>query len=102
MRLSSDICACLTLPSGARYPGACSLDSEMYCRKTLVKGSDGDQREGLASEETHAPAAGGSLRGAGRRGLGRLGGDPLRKGKYVLCDLTLTVADNEWHAPVYG
>src|SRR2546423_2329271 len=102
MRLRSDICACLTLPSGARYPGACSLDSEMYCRKTLVKGSDGDQREGLTSEETHAPGAGRRLRRTGRCGLGRLGRDALRKGKDVLCDLTLTMTDNEWHPAVDG
>src|SRR5439155_2787296 len=78
MRLRSDICACLTLPSGARYPGACSLDSEMYCRKTYVKGSDGDQREELTSEETHAPGAGRRLRGASRGSLRRLGRDALR------------------------
>ena len=73
MRLRSDICACLTLPSGARYPGACSLDSEMYDPKTLVKGSDGDQREdGLTSEEAHTPGAGCSFGRAGRRAVGRL------------------------------
>src|SRR2546430_7958157 len=102
MRLRSDICACLTLPSGARYPGACSLDSEMYCRKTLVKGSDGDQRGGLASEETHTPGAGRRLRRAGRCGLGRLGRNALRERKDVLCDLTLTMTDNEWHPAVDG
>src|SRR5437667_4068211 len=102
MRLRSDICACLTLPSGARYPGACSLDSEMYCRKTYVKGSDGDQREELTSEETHAPGAGRRLRGASRGSLGRLGRDALRKGKDVLCDLTLTMTDNEWHPAIHS
>src|SRR5688572_13857263 len=100
MRLRSDICACLTLPSGARYPGACSLDSEMYGRKTLVKGSDEDQA--LASEETHAPAAGGGLRGAGCRGLRGLGRDALRQCEDVFCDLTLTMADDERHAAVNG
>src|SRR2546430_13802122 len=102
MRLRSDICACLTLPSGARYPGACSLDSEMYCRKTLVKGSDGDQREGLTSEETHAPGASRRFRRAGRGGLGRLRSYALCEGKDVLCDLTLTMTDNERHPALHG
>src|SRR6266550_5817873 len=57
---------------------------------------------GLASEETHAPGAGRRLRRAGRCGLGRLGRDALRKGKDVLCDLTLTMTDNEWHPAIHG
>src|SRR5438093_12861067 len=95
MRLRSDICACLTLPSGARYPGACSLDSEMYCRKTYVKGSEGDQREELTSEETHSPCAGRRLRGASRSSLSRLGRDGVCKGEHVLCDQTLTVSEED-------
>src|SRR5207302_2017924 len=39
---------------------------------------------------------------AGRGGLGRLGRDALRERKYVLCDLTLTMTDNEWHPAVDG
>src|SRR5207237_8565531 len=51
---------------------------------------------------THTPSAGRGLRGTGRRGFGGLGADALSQGKDVLCDLTLTVADDEGDSAVHG
>src|SRR5207244_6501839 len=56
----------------------------------------------LACEETHTPGTGRGLRGTGRRGFGSVGADALSQGKDVLCDLTLTVADDEGDSAVHG
>src|SRR5438132_10037907 len=100
MRLRSDICACLTLPSGARLsrhllPRQRNVGPENAC-KGVRRGS------ALACEETHTPGTGGGLRGAGRCGLGRLRSYALGEGKDVFCDLTLTMADDKGDAAVNG